>query len=170
LRDGQLDVAFLRASIAAPEGLVVHPLLDEPMVAALPSSHRLVGSGGGQDAALPLRSLAGETFIAYAREQGPALYEAMVAACLRAGFSPRLGQEAPRISTALSLVATGFGVTLVPASMRRMALEGVTYWDLEGADEAKAFLSLAARRDDASATVRQFVALVRRAARDDAPR
>ena len=168
LQGGQLDIAFLRASIAAPEGLVVHPLLEEPMVAALPSGHPLAGAG--RDPALSLRALAGETFIAYARDQGPALYEAMAAACLRAGFSPRLGQEAPRISTALGLVATGFGVTLVPASMRRMALEGVSYRDLEGADGAKAFLSLATRRDDGSATVKQFVALVRRAARDDAPR
>ena len=164
LRGGQMDVAFLRASIAAPEGLVVHPLLEEPMVAALPSGHALARSAPGQDAALPLRALAGETFIAYARQQGPALYEAMAAACLQAGFSPQLGQEAPRISTALSLVATGFGVTLVPASMRRMALEGVTYRDLAGAAQARAFLSIAARRDNSSGIVKNFVALVRRAA------
>ena len=164
LRGGQMDVAFLRASIAAPEGLVVHPLLEEPMVAALPSGHPLARSAPSQDAALPLRALAGETFIAYARQQGPALYEAMAAACLQAGFSPQLGQEAPRISTALSLVATGFGVTLVPASMRRMALEGVTYRDLADAAQARAFLSIAARRDDSSGIVKNFVALVRRAA------
>lgn len=164
LRGGQMDVAFLRASIAAPEGLVVHPLLEEPMVAALPSGHPLARSAPSQDATLPLRALAGETFIAYARQQGPALYEAMAAACLQAGFSPQLGQEAPRISTALSLVATGFGVTLVPASMRRMALEGVTYRDLAGAAQARAFLNIAARRDDSSGVVRNFVALVRRAA------
>ena len=168
LRGGQMDVAFLRASIAAPEGLVVHPLLEEPMVAALPSGHPLARSAPSQDAALPLRALAGETFIAYARQQGPALYEAMAAACLQAGFSPQLGQEAPRISTALSLVATGFGVTLVPASMRRMALEGVTYRDLTGAAKARAFLSIAARRDDSSGIVRNFVALVRRAAQSKA--
>jgi DNA-binding transcriptional LysR family regulator len=169
LRGGQMDVAFLRASIAAPEGLVVYPLLEEPMVAALPSGHPLARSASSQDAALPLRALAGETFIAYARQQGPALYEAMAAACLRAGFSPQLGQEAPRISTALSLVATGFGVTLVPASMRRMALEGVTYRDLAGAAQAKAFLSIAARRDDSSGIVKNFLALVRRAAQREAP-
>ena len=168
LRGGQMDVAFLRASIAAPEGLVVHPLLEEPMVAALPSGHPLARSAPSQDAALPLRALAGETFIAYARQQGPALYEAMAAACLQAGFSPQLGQEAPRISTALSLVATGFGVTLVPASMRRMALEGVTYRDLAGAAQARAFLSIAARRDDSSGIVRNFVALVRRSAQREA--
>lgn len=167
LKGGQIDVAFLRASIAAPDGLVVDPLLDEPMVVALPSGHPLGRDWGSAGASLPMHVLAAETFIAYARDQGPALYEAMIAACLQAGFSPRLGQEAPRISTALSLVATGFGVTLVPASMRRMALEGVTYRDLEGVAGVKAFLSLATRRDDASATVRHFVALVRRAAREN---
>ncbi|MBR0655485.1 LysR family transcriptional regulator [Plastoroseomonas arctica] len=170
LRGGQMDVAFIRASIAAPEALVIYPLLEEPMVAALPSGHPLAGSGDSQDTALPLRALAGETFIAYARDQGPALYEAMAAACLRAGFGLQIGLEAPRISTALSLVATGFGVTLVPASMRRMKLEGVTYRDLAGAAQAKAFLSIAARRDDLSGIVRHFVSLVRRAARDRAPR
>jgi DNA-binding transcriptional LysR family regulator len=170
LRGGQVDIAFLRASIAAPEGLVVHPLLEEPMVAALPSGHPLARGGRGREAAIPLRALAAETFVAYARDQGPALYEAMAAACLRAGFSPRLGQEAPRITTALSLVATGFGVTLVPASMRRMALEGVAYRDLAGAAQAKAFLSLAARRGDPSAAVQRFATLVRRAARREAAR
>ena len=164
LRGGQVDVAFLRASIAAPEGLAVHPLLEEPMVAALPSGHPLARGDGGETL-LPLRTLAGETFIPYAREAGPALDEAMAAACLGAGFRPRLGQEAPRITTALSLVATGFGVTLVPASMRRMVLEGVTYRALDGADGARAFLSLAARRDEPSAAVRHFVTQVRRAAR-----
>ncbi|WP_161993595.1 LysR substrate-binding domain-containing protein [Muricoccus nepalensis] len=162
LRGGQVDVAFLRASIAAPEGLAVYPLREEPMVAALPSGHALARDDGR---AVPLRALAEETFIAYARDTGPALYEAMAAACLRAGFVPRLGQEAPRITTALSLVATGFGVTLVPASMQRMALEGVTYRELEGADGPRAFLGIMARRDDPSAAVRHFVALVRRAAR-----
>lgn len=49
--------------------------------------------------------------------------------------------------------------------MRRMALEGVTYRDLADAAQAKAFLSIAARSDDTSGTVKHFVALVRRAAR-----
>jgi DNA-binding transcriptional LysR family regulator len=164
LRSGQVDVAFLRACVAAPEGLVVHLLLEEPMVAALPSGHPLL-PGSDEDAPLALGQLGGETFIPYARDQGPALYEAMMTACIKAGFNPRLGQEAPRISTALSLVATGFGVALVPASIRRMALEGVTYRDLADASDAKAFLSLATRRDDASATVKRFATLVRQAAR-----
>ncbi len=167
LQAGRLDVAFIRASIASPEGLDVHLLVEEPMVVALPSTHPLAGSGAGSGA-VQLDSLASETFIIYAREQGPALYEATMAACADAGFSPRLGQEAPRIISALSLVASGFGVTLVPASMQRMTMDGVAFRPLRGAAQAKAFLSIAARRDGASLPMRHFVAMVRRAATDEA--
>ncbi|MBR0646774.1 LysR family transcriptional regulator [Roseomonas hellenica] len=166
LRAGTLDVAFIRASIAPPEGLDVHLLMDEPMVAALPAAHALARPGP-RAGALPLERLAAETFIVYARLQGPALYEATLAACSKAGFSPRLGQEAPRIISALSLVASGIGVTLVPASMQRMTMDGVVFRPLRGPSQPKAFLSIAARRDGYSAAVRHFVAMVRRAAQDE---
>jgi DNA-binding transcriptional LysR family regulator len=168
LREGRMDAAFLRAPLTEAEGLSIHPLLQEPMVAALPSAHPLTRElAEGQ--AVALRRLAGETFIVYARQEGPALYEATLAACLAAGFSPRLGQEAPRITSALSLVAVGLGVALVPASMRRMTMDGVSYRDLKvgrGATAApRAHLSVATRRGDPSPVVRHFAALVRREAR-----
>lgn len=166
LRNGQMDVAFLRTPMAAPEGLVIHPLLEEPMVVALPSAHRLARSGRGDDGALALRELACEPFIAYARHHGPALWDATMAACLDAGFSPRLGQEAPRITSALGLVAAGLGIAVVPASMQRMAMDGVAYRRLEGDAMAKAVLKLGSRRGDPSAVVRHFVNLVGRAARN----
>jgi DNA-binding transcriptional LysR family regulator len=117
LQNEQMDVAFLRAPLAEPQNLVVNPLLVESMVVALPSDHALAqhDHGGG---ALSLKDLASETFIVYARQLGPAFYEATMAACLKAGFSPRLGQEAPRITSALSLVAVGLGISLVPACMQ----------------------------------------------------
>jgi DNA-binding transcriptional LysR family regulator len=163
LQDGRMDVAFLRAAIPAPEGLVVHPLLEEPMVVALPSGH-ILARGAGE--ALRMEELAGETFVVYARQQGPAIYEAMLAACHRAGFSPRLGQEAPRVTTALGLVAAGLGVSLVPASMRHMTMAGVAYRPLAGAEGPTVALTLASRRGDPSPVVRHFVDLVRRAARN----
>ncbi|WP_426955714.1 LysR substrate-binding domain-containing protein [Muricoccus radiodurans] len=113
---GNLGVAFPRAAIPPPEGLDVHLLLDEPMVVALPSAHALARPGP-REGAVPLGRLRAETFIVSARQQGPALFEATLAACARAGFSPCLGQEAPRVISALSLVASGLGVTLVRASM-----------------------------------------------------
>ena len=165
LRNEQIDAAFLRTPMAEPEDLVVNSLLDEPMVMALPSAHALA-QNDGDDAALSLKDLAGETFIVYARQHGPGLYDATTAACLKAGFSPRLGQEAPRITSALSLVAAGLGISAVPASMQRMIMDGVAYRRLKGPNQPKAVLNLASRRGDPSAVVRHFLNLVRRAARN----
>jgi len=156
LRNEQMDAAFLRTPMA---------LIEEPMVVALPNSHALA-QNDGDDAALSLKDLAGETFIVYARQHGPGLYDATTAACLKAGFSPRLGQEAPRITSALSLVAAGLGISVVPASMQRMMMDGVAYRRLKGPNQPKAVLNLASRGGDPSTVVRHFLSLVRRAARN----
>lgn len=152
----------MRASFTPPQGLVLYPLLTEPMIAALPANHPLAQN---HDKPFSLKEAAGETFIAYARQSGPALFEAMMTGCLKAGFTPRIGQEAPRIVTALSLVAAGLGLAIVPRSMRSMALNGVVYRALKGSIP-NAVLTLACRRCDPTAAVRNFVAFVRRAARD----
>jgi DNA-binding transcriptional LysR family regulator len=164
LRNEQMDAAFLRTPMAEPEDLVINSLLEEPMVVALPSGHALAQNDG--DAALLLKDLAGEIFIVYARQSGPGLYDATTAACLKAGFSPRVGQEAPRITSALSLVAAGLGISAVPASMQRMIMDGVAYRRLKGPNQPKAVLNLASRRGDPSAVVRHFLSLVKRAARN----
>jgi DNA-binding transcriptional LysR family regulator len=162
LHSDQMDVAFLRAPDTGAQNLVVNPLLTEPMVVALPSDHALAR----RDCALSLKGLSGETFIVYARQLGPTFYEATMAACLKAGFSPRLGQEAPRITSALSLVAVGLGISLVPASMQRMTMNGIAYRRLKDVSQPKAVLNLASRRGDPSPVVRNFMNLVRRAARN----
>jgi DNA-binding transcriptional LysR family regulator len=158
----QVDIAFLRAPIAETREFLVRPLLIEPMVIALPSEHVLAR---GVHGTIALRDLADEAFIVYAREQGPAIYEATLEACFKAGFNPRLGQEAPRVTAALSLVAAGLGVSVVPSSMQTMTMHGVVYRPIKGAFRPKAVLNLAARRGDASAVVRNFVNLVVRSAK-----
>jgi DNA-binding transcriptional LysR family regulator len=165
LRDGQMDVAFMRAHLDESHNLNVNPLLVEPMVVALPSDHALARRERS-GAPITLKDLAGETFVIYARQLGPAFYEATMTACLKAGFSPRLGQEAPRITSALSLVAVGLGITLVPACMQRMTMEGIAYRRLKGTAQPKAVLNLASRRGESSPMVRNFVNFARRGARD----
>jgi DNA-binding transcriptional LysR family regulator len=171
LRSEQVDVAFLRTPIADPKDLVITPLLDEPMVVALPAGHPLAQIARGPDRGITVKALAGETFIVYGRphkpgQHGLGQYEAMIAACHAAGFSPRIGQEAPRISSTLNLVAVGLGISLIPASLARMNVDGVTYRRLKGNNQPKAILNLASRRGDTSAVVRQFLNLVRRAAKE----
>src|SRR5207302_9503305 len=122
--------------------------------------------GEDGDEALELAGFAAETFILYRRPGGPGLYDTIIAACHGAGFSPLVGQEAPRILSTLSLVAAGLGVSLVPASLRRLHMDGVVFRRLSAETRPQAPLNLAHRRGETSAVVRRFVALVRRNARD----
>jgi DNA-binding transcriptional LysR family regulator len=165
LRDDQMDVAFMRAVLDGSQNLSVNPLLVEPMVVALPSDHAMAQHAPG-GTAIALNDLARETFIVYARQLGPAFYEATIAACLKAGFTPRLGQEAPRVTSALSLVAAGLGITLVPACMQRMQMDGIAYRGLKGSHQPQAVLNLASRRGDPSPVVRNFINLVRQSAKN----
>src|SRR5437763_4332112 len=144
--------------------MAVDPLRDEAMVVALPQGHALAAAP--ETVPLPLAALAGDTFILYRRPVGPGLYDAIIAACQRAGFSPLVGQEAPRILSTLSLVAAGLGVSLVPASLERLGMDGVVFRRLSAETRPQAPLNLAHRRGETSAVVRRFVALVRRNARD----
>ena len=132
------------------------------MVLALPRGHALSRRKG----AVAMRALAGETFIVYRRRSGPGLYDTILAACNAAGFSPRIGQEAPRIVSTLNLVAAGLGISLVPESLQRMHMDGVIFRRLTGAGQPKAPLYLASRRGETSASVRRFLGLVRRSGHD----
>ena len=164
LRSGRIDAAFIRTPPADRAGLSISPLVEEAMVVALPRAHVLAQRDG--DKAISLKSLAGETFIIQGREYGLGLYAATIAACHAAGFSPRIGQEAPRLASTLNLVAIGLGISFVPASMQRMNMSGVVYRALKGPHQPRSPLHLASRRGDPSAVVQRFVALVKRSPRN----
>lgn len=162
LHEARIDAAFIRSELPPTEGLTVHRLIEEPMVVALPAAHALARA----ETARPLADFAGEPFIAFARTDGPGMFDATLAACHRAGFTPILGQEAPRITSTLGLVAAGLGVALVPASMRRVQMDGVAYCDLPDEDRPTVPLHLATRREPGSPALRNFVDLVRRSLRE----
>jgi DNA-binding transcriptional LysR family regulator len=159
LRSEKIDAAFIRTAIANQEGLIVSTLLREPMMLALPHTHKLTRRA---NKTVPLRALADETFIVYRRHSGPGLYDAILSACNSAGFSPRVGQEAPRIISTLNLVAAGLGISLVPESLQRMHMDGVAFRKVTGAAQLKAPLYLASRRGETSVAVRKFLQLVGR--------
>jgi DNA-binding transcriptional LysR family regulator len=155
LRDRRLDVAFLRPTTGETEGLLSEHLFDERMTITLPHSHRLA-----KRSRLPLLELAGEPFIMYPRTNGSAIYDTIIAACQNAGFSPRIAQEAPQISSTVNLVATGIGVTLVPESMSHLQTHRVVYRPIVG-EAPRATMSLAVRGGPTSAALESFLTTVR---------
>jgi DNA-binding transcriptional LysR family regulator len=163
LHSEEIDAAFIRSPIADVVGLEVTPLLEEEMVAALPTGHAFATSNEDKKR-LPLGSLAKETFVLYKRPGGPGLYDTIITACRNSGFSPRVGQEAPRILSTLNLVAAGLGVSIVPASLRRLEMDGVVYRSLAKTQQPLAPLILACRRSENSAAVKRFIELVKQSA------
>ena len=163
LSNDQIDVAFIRTPVANLQGITVDPLQEEKIVAALPSDHALVRTG----TPLPLKSLAGETFVIYGRPEGTLTLQgnAIIAGCEAVGFRPRIGYIAPHHLSTLNLVAAGLGVSLVSASVQRINIEGVAFRRLTGATQIKIPLNIASRRGEPSAVVRQFLKLAKHAAR-----
>ncbi len=161
VRLGRLDAAFVRSPVSTVAALRLTKVLEEPIVAALPAGHRLAAVDG---APLPLAAFAGEAFVLYRRPSGPGLYDSILTACRAAGFSPSVVQEAPRLPATLSLVAAGLGVSLVPASMRRLAVAGVTYRTLEDGPGLVAPITLVLRKVGAGATSVRFAAAIKRLA------
>ena len=161
LHSEAIDAAFIRSPVADVVNLLVQPLLEEQMVVALPTGHPLASD---LTQPLDLSELASHTFILYKRPGAPGLYDSIITACRGAGFSPRIGQEAPRIISTLNLVAAGLGVSLVPESLRRLQMDGVVYRDLASNAKLTAPLILACRRGENSAAVQRFIDLVHRSA------
>jgi DNA-binding transcriptional LysR family regulator len=119
---------------------------------------------------LSFDQLSGETFILYG-PPGTGMYDTTIAACQAAGFSPRIGnlgastQLAPRITSTLSLVGAGLGITFVPSSLQRMNMEGVAYRAIKASRRPMVTLKLASRRDEKSAIVKQFINFVKKEAK-----
>ena len=172
LRMEKIDVAIIRSHRSAPPEPTLETLLEERMVIALPASHPLARTKGkGKDSGLPLKALADQTFVIYTQQVWPGLYEPIVSACSAAGFSPKVGQLTPRVLSAVNLVAAGLGVTIVPASLQRLHMDGLSFRPIRGRPQIMAPLNLVFRRGETSAVVRRFVELARRTARtfrDDA--
>ncbi|MEA2935542.1 MAG: hypothetical protein QOD74_2188 [Variibacter sp.] len=166
LKSGEIDVAFFRTRPVDPEGLVITELLKEPMIVAMPSNNPLARRGQA-NRALPMKALATENFIIYGRRFGHALYSDTITACHAAGFTPRIVQEAARIASTLNLVAAGIGIALVPASLRRVRLDGVAYREIADTKRPTAELGLASRRGDPAVVVKEFTGLVRRTLKED---
>jgi len=145
LRNERLDAAFIRMYPPPSDGLTLYLLMNEAIIVALPEHHRLARVGGGGDRPLALRSLADETIIVQGGRLG--MYTDVIAACRAAGINPRI-EEGPRLASTLNLVAVGLGISLVPASLQRMHVDGVVYRRLKGTHQPVAPLitRIAARR------------------------
>ncbi len=156
----ELDAGFLRCPSASdlPAALEAVEIAREELVLVLRRDHRLARRGG----AVPIAALAEETFIFFSRTVGTTLHGQLAALCRRAGFAPRIAQEARENSTLMGLVSAGLGVAVVPRSLSRIGVDGVVQraLDCEGATTST---WLALPREGAATPARALLDLARAA-------
>ena len=120
LEKNEIDIALLRAPGRSTPGLRFERLSGEDIMIALPSDHRCAAQ-----AKVDLADLAHDDFVASPRELGQGFHDQLASLCLHAGFVAHVAQQARRLQTVLGLVAAGFGVALLPASLAACAPAGV---------------------------------------------
>ncbi len=152
LRVGDIDLGFLREARPDPP-LESSLFLVEAMVAVLPAGHRLA-----RLREVPLRELRREPFVLFPNRLGPAFHDRIVTACVKAGFSPAVVQEATQWPTVVSLVEAGMGVSLAPECVSKLRRRGVAFrivpqvetkvhvgWGHQAPRTASIFLAMAAK-------------------------
>ncbi len=157
LASGELDFGLLLPPVSGEAGLEHVVVQRERFVAALPSRHRLARAKGR----IAMSELGGEPFVMVPREIAPRLYDIVRGLAARAGIALNVAQEAIQMQTVVSLVSSGLGVAIVPASVANLGRRGVAYRPL--ADRhPRLELWLAWPRLAQSAAAREFVAQARR--------
>lgn len=157
LFDEIVDVAFIRSvSFEQRQRLELIPVMQEPMLVALPARHPLAELTGPFE----LAALAGQSFVLYRRPHGPGLYDSILTACYQAGFSPTIVQEAPRLTTMMSLVAAGLGLSIVPMSLQRLGGTDIVYRPLSTKEPFQASIWLALNKATQSPGIQRFKQLV----------
>lgn len=150
VRDGLLDLAYVRTPMELPGELEAIDLHEEGFVLALPARSRL-----NELQQIPAARLAGETFIL------PEQISGTLAAAAQGGFVPRLGPQPGSLVAVITLVSLGQGVAVVPESvLQRISLPQVNYRRIADS-QASSCLTLLHRRFESAPAVRRYLDSVR---------
>jgi DNA-binding transcriptional LysR family regulator len=148
LLTGDLDLALVRLPPNHQEfdsRLIFH----EPLVAALHAGHPL----GETSDPLPVTSFEGMDMIMYSATD--ASYFADLVASVLVNVRPRSVQRVTQVHSMLTLVGSGRGAAIVPASAATFRIEGVTLRPLVDWERPVVELRAVWRRDSANAALRR---------------
>ena len=156
LAAGQIEIGLLRPPV--DHRLVESaPLLSEPFVVAIPSHHKLA-----KRKRIPVAALNNAPMVLYPPNAGPQGFAHKLAGWFASeGVAPQAVQEARTLHTAVGLVAAGIGIALVPASVAKLGVPGITFRAL-ASQAPEAEVCVAWHRGSKSRSVTAFRSLARR--------
>ena len=155
LRERRLTVGFNRFFDEEPD-LNWEVVQTERLNVALHQDHPLAG-----EASLGLAQIGDEALILYPRTPRPSFIDQMLRLFHRRSLTPQAVQEVDDVVTAVALVASRFGITLVTDSACNLRLPSVVYIPLRPEDRAHFDLCMIRRNDDDSRLLQEFVAVAR---------
>lgn len=120
LKAGRIDIGFGRLRVDDPD-VEQRVLFDEPLLAALPTGHALEGTRPS------LEELARYPLILFPARPRPSLADMVQGLFHRRGLKIQVVQETNELQTALGLVASNLGITLVPEQVRNVQRQGIDY-------------------------------------------
>ena len=126
LRDGSLDVAFLR-SPGPDDEIHFETIAHETLMVALPDNHPLAA-----EEAIDLSDLVTETLVMPPALEAPTFYARCIELCAANGFSPGNIEEADTFGGGMHLVASGVGVKLTPSGVASWQWPGIVIRPLKG--------------------------------------
>jgi LysR family hca operon transcriptional activator len=150
LMRGKVDVAFLRREPQAP-GLAFKSLIKEPLVAVLPSGHRLAARK-----TIRPQDLETEHYITPTKT-APTLKTVIDGYASRVGITLKPEYEADNLAMAMSLVASTGGITLLPQYAENLLSPAVVTRPLHG-DIPTIELVIGYSRANTSALLKRFLA------------
>ena len=154
LKVNRIDVGLVRPPVANAESLVMRVIWREDLMVALPEDNPL-----SRKDEIAIEWLAEESFIQIPRHVAPGFYDQCIQICARAGFSPKIVQEARTTPTIVSLIAGGMGVSILPASLRSLQRSGVVYRPLK-MPVPTTDMAVIWRPADESPTLRSFLEII----------
>jgi DNA-binding transcriptional LysR family regulator len=156
--EGLIDIGFTRTLTTEQNKILSsRHLYYDPMMAVLPTSRQM------KTKRVSISSLAKESFVLFHREGAPPLFDAIIAMCNDAGFSPRVDCEPNMMQTVLTIVEAEQGVSIVPACVRNLRSDGVRFYRLQP-DEVRVELVAAWKKETPSVALRAFLDLIDREA------
>ena len=111
---------------------------------------------------IPFAELAHHPLVLFPTGARPNFIDKVMALCTECGFTPSVSQEVGDAVTGVALVASGFGVCLVPESATTLRFPGVVYRALRDVPpQGVVDLTCIYRRDDQSPLLGAFLETVR---------
>lgn len=156
LHEGKLDLGVMR-NTPLPADLHHQLLLREPLCAVVHKAHPLATAGR-----ITLQALAREPFVFFDPQVGTALYSEILDLLQRYQIRPYITQELGEAMTILGLVATGLGVSILPASFSHARLANVVWLPLEEPDAQSEMWLVWSGEREMSAQMAHMMALLRR--------